>query len=196
MACSSDPQHAGGPCGCSGLCDGGCVGCTGSCKGSCSANCASDCESSCDGSCTGGCGGTCKDGCTGSCKGACQGSCKGSCNFGCNSGAKKDLYNRLKKLGLHEYIEANNVQDIIDLAMYELKRRRNMNGTTDSLSAGTTVVVNSYFNHIQSNLQKLSYTTNYNNIQYNYVLRAMAQELIDFALDSYGKTVPVMDAPD
>lgn len=192
MACGSVPTHGGGPCGCSGLCDGGCVACT-SCSGSCNAACAGDCSGSCSGSCRGGC--TSCDGCSGTCLGACQGSCKSSCNFGCNSGAKQDLYNRLKQLGLHEYIEANNVQDIIDLVIYELKRRKNINGTADSLSAGTTTVIDSYFNHIQSNLQQLSYTTNYNNIQDSHILRAMAQELIDFALDSYGKIVPIYDAP-
>ena len=172
---------------CAGICS------TSACSGNCNAACAGDCAGSCSGSCSGGC--TSCTGCSGSCKGACQGSCKSSCNFGCNSGAKQDLYNRLKQLGLHEYIEANNVQDIIDLVIYELKRRKNINGTTDSLSAENTIVINSYFDHIQSNLQQLSYTTNYNNIQYDYVLRAMAQELVDFALDSYGKIVPIYDAP-
>lgn len=160
------------------LCGYACMGiCAGSCTGSCNANCASDCAGSCSGGCSGGCT---------SCSG-CNGSCRGRCNAGCANGALTDVYNRLTTLGLHEFIEKDNIQDIIDLVNFELQRR-SKTGTIDSLSK-ELIIIKDYFNHIQENLQTLGYSQSYVNETNNCILRNMGLELINQVLNSYSQVV-------
>lgn len=183
--------------GCTGECSrtckvcsgGGCGGCTGGCTGGCKGGCSGGCSGSCTGGCSGGCKGSCT-GCSGTCTGGCKGSCTGTCNFGCTSTAQVTIYNRLKNLGLHDFIEAGNVQDIINLSYNELSRRGKANvGYQDTLVQYVTLTLLSYFNHIQTNISEAGKTLTYTNTTNETILRAMAQELIDQSIALYEETI-------
>lgn len=174
--------------GCVGGCQNGCSddGCSGNCGGfGCGSGCSGGCDSTCKGTCSGTCSGTCKTTCTG-----CKGTCNSECNKGCTTQSMVTIYNRLKELGLKEYIEKDNIQDIIDLVGNEVIRRGKI-PTLDNLTQYETFVLATYFNNIKNNLINIDYSITYNNTKNNYVLTNMGNELINKALNAYETLVPV-----
>lgn len=174
---------------CNGNCTEACgVTCTSTCSGSC-LSCGSGCGGNCSGGCSGGCSGscnnTCKDGCSGGCKG-CTNTCKNDCDVGCKGQAMDTL---AKDLKLHEYIEQQNIQDIMDLVAFELTRRGKIPTLDTDLRQYTTYVVKKYFNHMQTNLAKINITTTYTNNADETVLKAMAQQILTKALEAHDEKI-------
>lgn len=112
-SCSGGSSGSGGGGG-----GGGCTSCTG-CGDSCSAGCGgcSGCTNACDG-CSG-CGGSCSYNCSTGCEGTCINNCNRTCGSLCTGGAKISINN----LALKEYMEAQNIEDIYNSAVYENNRR-------------------------------------------------------------------------
>ena len=119
--------------GCGSGCHGNCTSCTAECSSSssggcpCSGGCTNDCVANCTyfqcsiscASCKDECGG-CSLGCSSGCTGSCKGTCSLACNIGCTLVEMVELF---ANLNLKEYLEANNIKDIVAFVNNEVSRR-------------------------------------------------------------------------